>query len=110
MLPSLSTAMIGREAEFAEFERLLAAPEARLITISGPGGVGKTTLAIAAATGRAAQLDLPVAWVPVEDEQDTAGLVSAIARAIGVRERGGRAPLEILKSRLRRQPALLLLD
>jgi predicted ATPase/DNA-binding SARP family transcriptional activator len=119
-LPLYPTPFVGREAELAEIARLLAEPDCRLLTLVGPGGMGKTRLAVETATrlvqpdaqqGRFAQ---GIFFVPLEAVQEKDGIVSAIISVIAD-EIGfplhAAAPLQQqLLAYLRDQNILLLLD
>jgi predicted ATPase/class 3 adenylate cyclase len=107
-LPAPVTSFIGREAELAEVRRLLAS--ARLLTLTGPGGTGKTRLALQAA---AEGLDLfphGVWLVELAPLADPGLLPQAVAASLELRELPGRALLEALQDYLRPKTALLLLD
>jgi predicted ATPase/class 3 adenylate cyclase len=107
-LPALHHRLVGRADELARVEALLAAPETRLVTIAGPGGAGKSRLALEVAA-RAA-LDRPVHLVGLAPVTDPELVPSAIARAIGARERAGRTTLEAVADNLGGTSALLFLD
>ena len=81
-LPSQSTSFIGRSAELAAIARLLADPACRLLTLLGPGGIGKTRLALAVAD--AVQDDFPdgVCFVALAALADAGLVASAIARVV----------------------------
>jgi predicted ATPase/DNA-binding SARP family transcriptional activator len=107
-LPLPLTSFVGREPELAEVERLLG--DARLVTLTGVGGVGKTRLALEAA---ARALDAGAGDVHVADLSglsDPDHAAPHVASAVGVRELGGRPIGELLAARLRDVPVLLVLD
>ncbi|RZI92132.1 MAG: DUF4062 domain-containing protein, partial [Microbacterium sp.] len=91
-VPAPYSALIGREAEREEVDDLLAAPENRIVTLLGPGGVGKSRLAIEVATACAAR-GRHVAFAALESVSSPERVITAIARALGVRDTGDE-PLE----------------
>ncbi len=107
-LPTSVTSFVGRERELTEARRLLGA--ARLLTISGPGGIGKTRFAVELA--HAAALDFPdgTFFVPFEPVEDPRLVPGTIARAVGLVESGVRPPIELLIELLAGQRVLLVLD
>ena len=109
-LPATWTQLIGREAEIAALWRLLAKHDVRLLTLTGPGGVGKTRLAIQVATDLAADFRQPVAWVPLGTIRDAAFVAPTVAHALGVRDSSDRSSLEGLAAALRDRRLLLVLD
>jgi predicted ATPase/DNA-binding SARP family transcriptional activator len=109
-IPAPATPIIGRNSEQAELSALLITEGARLVTITGPGGVGKTRLAIEVASELAESFTGGVFFVALAPLQDAALVPSAIAGALGVRESGDQPLLETLKGHLRNQRALLVLD
>lgn len=108
-LPAFFTPFVGREREQAELAALLARPDCRLVTLLGPGGVGKTRLAIE--TGRAIQ-GFPdgVALVSLAPVTAPALVAQAIGDALGVAFSGMGDLLAQLVSHLRDQRLLLILD
>ena len=107
-LPALHHRLVGRTDALARVEGLLASPEVRLVTITGPGGAGKSRLALEVAA-RAA-LERPVHLVGLAPVTDTALVPNAIARAVGARESSTRTPLESVADSLDGAHALLYLD
>ncbi|MEA2666844.1 MAG: hypothetical protein QOI11_3788, partial [Candidatus Eremiobacteraeota bacterium] len=109
-VPDALTSFHGREDELAELRRLVHAR--RLITLLGPGGVGKTRLALetARAEVRARSFPAGVWFVELAPLGDPALVVTAIARLAGVRERPGEPLLDTLAAALGAKRVLLLLD
>jgi predicted ATPase/DNA-binding NarL/FixJ family response regulator/transcriptional regulator with XRE-family HTH domain len=109
VLPIPLSSFVGREREVADVQRLLGA--GRLVTLTGPGGIGKTRLALEAARG-----------VSVEDSADGIALADLsplttpevvpeqVAAALGVREQSGQSLIELLADVLRSRRVLLVLD
>jgi predicted ATPase len=84
-LPVPATPFLGRERELAEVAALLAAGEPRLVTLTGPGGVGKTRLALQAAGAAADRFEHGVFWVPLAPLGDPSLVVAAAAQAVGAK-------------------------
>ena len=108
-LPLQLTSFVGRGREVADLETLLAG-EARLLTLTGPGGCGKTRLALSAAARLAGGFEDGVWWVELAPLSDPALVPQAVASAIGVREAPGRSPTEALLEQLESRKTLLVLD
>jgi predicted ATPase/class 3 adenylate cyclase len=107
-LPSQVTSFVGREREAADVQRLLK--ETRLLTLTGPGGTGKTRLSLRVA--EAVRSDYPggTFFVELAPITDPALIPATIAAAVGLREEPNRPVLETLKEYLRERRILLVLD
>jgi predicted ATPase/transcriptional regulator with XRE-family HTH domain len=109
-LPATWTRLIGREAEVAAICQLLAEHVVRLLTLTGPGGVGKTRLALQVAADRGGDFAHGVAWIPLGTIRDPTLVASTVAHALGVRDASDRTSLEGLVAALRDRRLLLVLD
>jgi predicted ATPase/DNA-binding CsgD family transcriptional regulator len=113
-LPEARTSLIGREHEIARIRTLLLDQGRRLITLTGPGGVGKSRLALRVATGLTDHLDGGCWFVPLNDLGDPNLLIGTIARALGLNPgefgRHGPCPVEPLVEALQHLQILLVLD
>ena len=109
-LPVPATAFLGREQELAEVAGLLTADGSRLLTLTGPGGTGKTRLALQAAAESADHFPDGVWWVPLAALRDAAVVLPTVAVALGTREEPGRSLQDALRTALAGRRALLLLD
>jgi len=107
-LPALHHRLVGRADALARVESLLEVDGARLVTITGPGGAGKSRLALEIAA-RAA-VDRPVHLVGLAPISDADLVPSAIARALGVREPRSQTVLDAVADQLGGSSALLYLD
>jgi len=107
-LPVRLTSFIGREAELAELEELLA--HNRLLTLTGPGGTGKTSIAVELARRARDRFPDGVWFVALESVTDPELVASAIVTALGIHEAGTRLPAETLHDHLRERALLLVLD
>jgi predicted ATPase len=109
-LPAQLTPFVGRAKEVGEVASLVASPSARLVTLSGPGGIGKSRLAYEVAATVAGEFPDGVAVVPLAAVADPQLVVPAIARVLDVKESAERTLVENLKELLRAKRMLLLLD
>ncbi|MEU2349472.1 DUF4062 domain-containing protein [Modestobacter sp. NPDC049651] len=108
-LPAAPGPLVGRRAELATLTDLLRRPEVRLVTLTGPGGIGKTRLALAAAGALGPERD-GVWFVDLAELRDAARVPEALAAALGVRTEGRRPPLDAVADRLGDRRSLLVLD
>jgi non-specific serine/threonine protein kinase len=113
-LPIQLTSFVGREKEMAEIKRLLTPNQpmdvARLLTLTGPGGTGKTRLALQVAAALLDSFPDGVWLIDLAPLADSELVPQTVARVLGVREEVGRPLLETLADHLRAQQALLVLD
>jgi predicted ATPase/DNA-binding CsgD family transcriptional regulator len=108
-LPSELSSFVGRERELAEVKRLLE--DHRLLTLTGPGGCGKTRLALEAAAGEMADGFEDGVWLVELAPLANPSLVQgAVASVVGAREQPGRALIETLSEHLGSKKVLLVLD
>jgi class 3 adenylate cyclase len=109
-LPAVPNAFVGRERELAEAGELLARDDVRLLTLIGPGGTGKTRLALQVASGLVDELPGGAAFVSLTPVRDWELVMPAIAQALGLREQPEESALETLAEYLRDKRLLLVLD
>jgi predicted ATPase/DNA-binding CsgD family transcriptional regulator/Tfp pilus assembly protein PilF len=109
-LPSPPTRLIGREREVEEVRSLLLDEGVRLLTLTGPGGVGKTRLALQVARTLQSEFEGGAFYVPLATLTNPDLVVSLIAQALGVREEGALPVTELLERHLCDKDILLLLD
>ena len=107
-LPQVLTSFVGREREIAEIKRLL--PTARLLTLTGTGGIGKTRLALQAAAEVLEAYRDGIWFVDLAPLLDPALVPSALAQVLGVKESPGQPLLSTLCTHLRGKELLLIFD
>jgi predicted ATPase/DNA-binding CsgD family transcriptional regulator len=109
-LPLFPAPLIGRSAELAALATMLTAPSTRLLTLTGPPGVGKTRLALATASLAADGFADGRRFVDVAALHDPAGVIAEVARVLGVGEAPGFSLVERLITALADKELLLVVD
>jgi predicted ATPase len=109
-LPLAPTSFVGRLVEITTIQQVLRQPDVRLLTLIGPGGVGKTRLALQAARAMFADFPDGIFFVSLAPIVDARLVILTIAQALNVRSEGARPPFEVLKLHLERLRALLIVD
>jgi predicted ATPase/serine/threonine protein kinase len=112
-LPAPSSAFVGRDQELAAAKVLLLRDDVRLVTATGPGGIGKSRLALEVAREVSEAFPSGVYFVPLAAVKDPGLLAYAIVQSLRIRETANQSPLEILREYLQNSlnaPALLLID
>ena len=109
-LPVPMTVLLGRDEDLQRLRQWLADPAARIITLIGPGGVGKTRLALEIARAIAAEGQTRVVFVPLAAIQDPVFVESAIAEALGMADLTARDLPSRARIACQTQPTLLVLD
>lgn len=102
--------IIGREPEIAAVTGLLLEPDVRLVTMTGIGGTGKTTLSRAVARNLLGKFEDGVFFIEMADVSRPDVVASTIAQPLGIKEEGGRPMLELLKSYLSERQMLIVID
>jgi predicted ATPase len=106
-LPTQMTTFVGREKEVGQAHELLHT--VRLLTLTGPGGTGKTRLSVQLAADIAGEFE-GAYFVPLAPIDDPELVPTTIAQALGLQESGQKTPLEMIIEHLRRRKVLLVLD
>jgi predicted ATPase/class 3 adenylate cyclase len=109
-LPVPATELVGREAELGQVAELLRRDGLKLVTLTGPGGTGKTRLALQAAAEAAESNPDGLWWVGLAPLRDAALLVTSLAQTLQVEPQPGRDLADSLATRLEGMRALVLLD
>jgi DNA-binding SARP family transcriptional activator/predicted ATPase len=109
-LPAFLTPLIGRRKELAEVHKRLGHPDCRLLTILGPGGSGKTRLALEVARASLDTFSQGVYFVPLNPVQSPASILPAVVEALGLPRQEGDQHLTQLINYLRNKSLLLVLD
>jgi predicted ATPase len=109
-LPPDPTPFVGRAAELADIAAALADPDCRLLTLTGPGGSGKTRLALEAAREQVGLFGDGVYFAPLAALADATQIPAALADAIGLAFSEREDPLAQLLAYLRGKALLLILD
>lgn len=109
-LPHPPNPLVGREREINALYNLLSQPDTQLITVTGPGGVGKTRVALAVAHAMAGSFRDGIHFVELAAIQDPALVLPAIAQQLGLRENDPEATRQRLRTILAHRQILLILD
>ena len=109
-LPAQTTPFVGREALLAEIAERLQDPDCRLLSLVGPGGIGKTRLALETAREQVGRFEDGVYWVSLAPVRSIEEIVSAVAHAIGLALYRASDPRQRLLETLHPKQMLLVLD
>ena len=109
-LPIPATAFLGRERELREVVELLDRDDARLVTLTGPGGTGKTRLTLQAAAEASGGYPDGVHWIPLAPLRDEAAVAATFAQALQVRDRPGLNIATSIVSTFSTKRSLIVVD
>jgi predicted ATPase/class 3 adenylate cyclase len=109
-LPTQASTFIGRDTELREIRASIERESVRLLTLTGPGGTGKTRLSLRVAADEIDRFDHGVFFIDLSAVSDIEGVLTSIARTIGITETGDRSLLAELERQLHDQRVLLVLD
>ncbi len=107
-LPIRLTPLVGRESELNEIVAALA--RSRLLTLTGPGGTGKTRLALATARAASAAFASGTCWVELAPIEDAGIVAQTVASRLGVPDTPGQEPIEAVAEHVADHPVLVVLD
>lgn len=110
ILPSPPNPLIGRVRELETLQDLILDPGVRLVTVTGPGGIGKTRLALEAAREAAGEFPAGACFVDLSSLTEPGMVLFTILRTLGLDESSGRPAIEVLVHALRELDLLLVLD
>ena len=109
-LPASLTPLLGRAREVEEIDSLLRQASVRLVTLTGPGGIGKTRLAMEVVQKAGSYFPDGIAFVALAPLGDAALVMPTVSQALGLREVAGVHPIEVLRQHLGQKRFLLVLD
>ncbi len=109
-LPASLTSFVGREAILERVRQTLWRVDVRLLTLTGPPGIGKTRLSVEAASGLVDDFTDGVVFVPLASISDPGMVLPEIAQLLGMRDTPGRSPAQSIGEQLRDKNILLVLD
>jgi predicted ATPase/DNA-binding CsgD family transcriptional regulator len=104
------TSLLGRETEIDQICEMLDTDTIRLLTLTGPGGIGKTRIALEVASRLESEYAHGACFVPLAPIQDVTHVIPAVAKTLGIQESGDATIAEVLSSVLQDRHMLLALD